>query len=107
MSIKEKNVFESLRQTAKDVLPEGGHVWLYGSRARGEAHNQSDWDILLLFDKQKVEQSDYDNVVYPFTELGWKLGEMIIPIVYTTKEWQEASLSEFYDNVERDKIVLI
>lgn len=107
MSTKESKVYESLRQIAREVLPEGGHVWLYGSRARGEAHKESDWDILLLFDKPKVEQSDYDNIVYPFTELGWKLGEMIIPIVYTKREWQEVSLSEFYDNVEKDKIELI
>lgn len=59
---------------------------MYGSRTRGDAHADSDWDLLIILDKPSIEQSDYDNVSYPLTALGWKLGGMIIPALYTKEE---------------------
>jgi len=50
----------------------------FGSRARGEAKKGADWDILIVLPKSRLEQSDYDDVSFPFVELGWKLNEQII-----------------------------
>lgn len=79
---------------------------LYGSQARGDAREDSDWDILIILDKPKVEQSDHDNIAFPFTMLGWELGEAIIPVIYTREEWANSNFMPFYKNVERDKIIL-
>ena len=96
-----------IRQTAASAIPEGGKAILYGSRARGDAHKNSDWDILILLDKDMLEQSDYDNVSYPFVLLGCDLGEEINPIMYTTKEWESYRITPFYENVVRDGIALV
>lgn len=79
-------VLKGIKRTAKQALPSNGHIYMYGSRARGDAHADSDWDLLIILDKPNIEQSDYDNVSYPLTALGWKLGEMIIPALYTKEE---------------------
>ena len=100
-------VIENIKNVAKTTLPADGSVFLYGSRARGDAKAGADWDILILLNKSHIEKSDYDNVVFPFTYLGWELGEMIIPVIYTKEEWQASSYLPFYKNVERDKIEIV
>ena len=96
-----------IRQTAISTIPNGGKAILYGSRARGDARNDSDWDILILLDKEVLNQSDYDNVSYPFVLLGCDLGQEINPIMYTKKEWESYRITPFYENVLRDGIDLI
>ena len=92
---------------ARGQEPQRSLFILFGSRARGEAKKGSDWDILIVLPKQKLQQSDYDQVSYPFVELGWILGEQINPIVYTKQEWEANSITPFYDNVQRDAISLL
>ena len=96
-----------IKQTATSTIPKGGKAILYGSRARGDARKDSDWDILILLDKDTLDQSDYDNVSYPFVLLGCDLGQEINPIMYTTKEWESYRITPFYENVTRDGIVLV
>lgn len=64
------DVIHKITQVGKDVLPSGGHLWLYGSRARGDAHPTSDWDLLVLLDQDKLRDEDYDHISYPFTMLS-------------------------------------
>lgn len=89
------------------TLPPSSSLILYGSRARGDYKDDSDWDLLILLDKPELSDSDYDNVSFPFTLLGWNIGELISPQMYTKKEWDSISFLPFYKNVERDKIVLV
>lgn len=96
-----------IKQTATSTIPKGGKAILYGSRARGDARKDSDWDILILLDKDTLDQSDYDNVSYPFVLLGCDLGQEINPIMYTTKEWESYRITPFYENVTCDGIVLV
>ncbi|MBR6128255.1 MAG: nucleotidyltransferase domain-containing protein [Bacteroidaceae bacterium] len=100
-------VIDSIRQVAKTALPKGSSLLLYGSQARGDAHKSSDWDLLILLDKPELTDDDYDNVSFPFTLLGWNLGELISPQMYTKKEWDSLSFLPFYKNVEQEKIVLV
>ena len=100
----DNQIIEEIQALAKSVLPSGSSLWLYGSRARGDAHEGSDWDLLILLDKDKLEQSDYDNVSYPFVLLGCDMGEEMNPIMYTKKEWESYRITPFYENVIHDGI---
>ena len=100
------NMIDKIKRVARDVLPEHSKLYLYGSRARGDAHEGSDWDLLILLDKPKITLDDY-GVGYPFREAGWEMGEEINPQVYSKEEWSQYSFTPFYKNVEHDKIVLI
>ena len=95
-----------IKQTAARVLPKGSTLYLYGSRARGDYHSDSDWDLLLLLDKPKLEQGDFNRYSYPFVLMGWDLGADIRPHAYTKEEWFNGLHSLFFYNVEEDKEVL-
>lgn len=98
---------QRIREVAHRSIPKGGHARLYGSYARGDAHQGSDWDILILLDKDNLEQTDFDQVSYPFILLGCDIGEEINPIMYTKKEWESYKITPFYENVTRDSINLV
>lgn len=107
MKRKFNHIFSSLKKIAKANLPVGAKALLYGSRARGDADEASDWDVLILLDKDTLEKSDYDNASFPFTALGWDLNERINPVLYTFKEWAASSFTPFYKNVEEEGVVLL
>lgn len=100
------DIASQIKKLAAITVPKDGKAILYGSRARGDARKDSDWDVLILLDKDKLEQSDYDNISYPFVLLGCDMGEEINPILYTTKEWDSYKITPFYENVSREGIKL-
>ncbi len=102
----DKKVLENIRQVLMVHLPKGAEAILYGSQARGDARHDSDWDILIVLDKDRLLPSDYDTVTYPLAKLGWDLGTEITPIMYTKKEWESSRISPFYHNVIQDGIKL-
>jgi predicted nucleotidyltransferase len=96
------------RNTAlkRQILP-NEKVILFASQARGDARPDSDWDLLVLLNKEKRNFiEDHDNFAYPFTELGYKYNALINAKVYTTKDW-ETHPSIFRYNVEQDGIEII
>ena len=100
-------VLNAIRSTLSQIALAGTKVALFGSRARGDARDDSDWDILIILDKTKLEADDYDNISYPLRELGWKLKECINPVMYTLKDWMKYSFSPFYHNVTNEGIILL
>lgn len=101
-----RKVLHYIKQVAKDTLPPNSSLLLFGSRARGDARTDSDWDLLILLDKPELDASDY-GVAYPFRQLGWEIGEDVNTSLYTKKQWESWSYLPFYKNVEHDKIILV
>lgn len=104
--MKEQLSIGALSNAAQKIMPKGSHVWLYGSRARGTAKPDSDWDILVLLDKTAIDNDDFNKYSYPLIEYGWQFGEDISPQIYTLSEWNEMRITPYYQNVERDKKII-
>lgn len=103
----DRNILMQIQTLGRKVLPEGSSLLLYGSRARGDNREDSDFDLVVLLDKDRQQLQDFTDYAYPFMEMGWDLGAEINPMLYTRKEWQERHFTPFYQNVEHDKIVLV
>lgn len=104
---KKEYILEAIKKTIARIMPSTGvRIILFGSQARGDANEDSDWDIMVLLDKEKLEESDYEQYSYPLFELGWKIDAQIHPLLYTFKDWRNRSFSPFYKNVEGEGIRL-
>lgn len=101
-----KRILDNIRQTLQLHLPKKAEAILYGSQARGDERPDSDWDILVILDKDRLLPEDYDNITYPIAKLGWEVGADINPIMYTKNDWEASSITPFYHNVQRDGIHL-
>lgn len=61
--MERQQVIDNIRQVAASVLPKGSRLYLYGSRARGDNHEDSDWGPHPMFyynveqDKQLIYES--------------------------------------------------
>jgi len=84
--MESKKVIELLTAQAASLLPIGAKLILFGSRAKGSARENSDWDLLILLNKERRTLKDIDDYVLPFRELGWEIDQEINPIVSTYKE---------------------
>ena len=104
--MEQNRVINDIRRVAKATLPQDSTLLLYGSRARGDAREDSDWNLLIHLNKDHITLADMDDFSYPLRELGWQIDEVMNPIMYTVKEWESMSYTPFYKNVMRKGVVL-
>jgi predicted nucleotidyltransferase len=97
----------AIRDKASQIVPKGAIVILFGSRARGDAREDSDWDVLILLDKERITSQDIDDYSYPLRELGWDYNQCINTILYTKRDWESSIISPFRENVTEDGIRLL
>lgn len=63
-------------------------VILYGSYARGDEREDSDIDILVLVDKEKISFEDRKKISYPLYDIEFETGTIISPLVYPRTAWE-------------------
>ncbi|MBQ9357000.1 MAG: nucleotidyltransferase domain-containing protein [Prevotella sp.] len=51
-----------MKKTLLLHLPPKAEAILYGSQARGDERPDSDWDILVIVDKDRLLPQDYDQL---------------------------------------------
>jgi len=78
-------LIEQIRQAVYDVEP-AAEIILYGSRSRGDALSESDWDFLILVDGP-ISDERTDRIRHRLYEIEWESGEVISSIVRNREEW--------------------
>ncbi|MEM6398262.1 MAG: nucleotidyltransferase domain-containing protein [Bacteroidota bacterium] len=98
-------ILELVKQAVEQVDPEA-RVILFGSRARGDAKEDSDWDFLILTPSELSvkEQQKYS---YPIYGLNFELEQNFSVFFFSKSKWEAgASPSPLYDNIRREGIEL-
>ncbi len=105
---KSKRVLIEIKKMSRELSKgsPGLSVYLYGSRARGDNTEDSDWDLLIVNEDSVSSFDDFEKLAFPFAEIGWKYGEQITPLLYTKSEWESERFTAFYHNVISEGILL-
>ena len=104
--MKRPEITTKLIEIIRKVTPDA-KVILYGSETRGDAQPDSDIDLLILIDKDKVRFSDQKKIAYPLYDLEFDTGISISPLIFTRKEWENRPFkTPFYMNIINEGIEL-
>jgi uncharacterized protein len=106
MKTSKTKILNQIKRIVKDKEP-SAKIYLYGSRSRGTAKDNSDWDLLILLNKDDISNDDEREITYPLYDLEFDTGEVISPMIYTEREWNtKYKVTPFYQNVMREGILL-
>ena len=103
--IQQDEILNLIRTTIREVEP-NAQIILYGSRARGDAHKGSDWDVLVIVDKPRLTVEEKGNIEYPVWDKGLGMGEEINVFAHSKKQWEQAPPSLFKFNIINEGIAL-
>ena len=99
-----QQIFKEIQTLKCRILP-NEKVILFGSQARGDEHEESDWDLLVLLNKNGKATKEEDTTYgYPFDKIGWNYGVAINTILYSTEDWEKRKITPFYKNVEKEGV---
>ncbi|MBQ4421125.1 MAG: nucleotidyltransferase domain-containing protein [Bacteroidales bacterium] len=101
-----QDILSQIKKIIREKLPKDAQVILYGSRARGDYREDSDWDLLILLNKKKLDQNDYDLYVWPLVQFGWDEEEYFSVKMYSTDDWEKRKGLPFYKNVKHEGVTL-
>jgi predicted nucleotidyltransferase len=106
--MKDKShILQMIKQKVQEAEPNATLI-LYGSYARGEETEDSDIDVLILIDREteKLTWDERIEIAYPVNRIELETGTIISPVVYTKKGWANHMVTPFYENVNKEGIVL-
>jgi predicted nucleotidyltransferase len=104
--MNENELIEQIRQAVREVEPEA-EIILYGSRSRGDAISESDWDFLILVDGSMSDERT-DRIRHRLYEIEWESGEVLSTIVRNREEWNSDlyQAMPFHQRVQEEGIRL-
>jgi len=105
MILKDNNIIKLIKSSIRSVDPKA-QVIIFGSRARGDARKDSDWDILILTDypvSTEIERSFRNNLF----EIEIETGEVFSTFVYQKQIWNtKHKVTPLYRNIKREGVII-
>lgn len=81
----------------------GATIVLFGSMARGDNHEASDIDLLVLLNKDKVDWADEKRITFPLYDIEFDTGVLISPLVLSKHDWEtKHKITPLYHNILRE-----
>lgn len=104
--VKRNLIISRIKKTIHSNDPRAD-AFLFGSRARGDNRPDSDWDILILVDSEKVTNEIEDNFRDGLYDIELESGQIISTFIYPKEYWRtNLKYSPLYHDVENEGIRL-
>lgn len=104
--MKRPEIVQQIRNTLRTTVPDATTI-LYGSEARGDASPDSDIDLIIIIDKEKISLAEEQAVTTPLYEIELRTGVLISARVIPKKLWENPPFNTpFHINVINDGIVI-
>lgn len=106
MAEEEKILLMRCCSVIKNIDP-SAEVILYGSRARGDAEQESDYDLLILVDGEVTLERE-DLICRQLFPIELERGKVLSAMVYSRQQWNTPlyRAMPFCRNVEKDGVIL-
>jgi len=102
---KKTEILKQIKAYTRSIEPQS-EVVLFGSRARHEANEESDWDILILT-PYPVDLKTEQKFRHKLFELELEYGQAISTFVYSKQDWNgKLRSTPLYQNIKREGITL-
>jgi len=105
LSVEPDSVLAAIKERLLDAFGDNvQRVVLFGSRSRGDAQQDSDYDVLLLVrSRAQVSEDRLDDVSY---ELLDRYGAVVMIFVEEEAVFERPSAEPLFDNIQREGAVL-
>lgn len=104
--MRRTDIVEQIQAQTREMLPEAQTI-LYGSVARGDAHEGSDIDLLILLPEDKISPEREHSIVSKLFEIELQTGVVISTLIMSRQKWENPPvITPFYLNVKREGILL-
>ena len=105
MNKRTSNITERICKEIKSIDPTA-KVILFGSRARGDARQDSDWDILILINDTVTTEIER-TFRYKLFDLELETGEVFSTFVYNIDTWNKKhKVTPFYKSIKQEGVLL-
>ena len=104
--LSKPEILQQIKSSVHATDP-GATVILYGSYARGDNREDSDIDILVLLDQEKITFDDQKRIAYPIYHIELEIDIHISPMIFSRKLWNtKHKITPFHKNVTSEGILL-
>jgi predicted nucleotidyltransferase len=95
-----KELISSVKATVRSIDPLA-RVILFGSRARGDNNNFSDWDFLVLVSQEANERLK-SQIRDSLIDIELEAGQVISTVIYSQEQWPNYQITPLFQNIEKE-----
>lgn len=102
--MRRREIVNRISQAIHRIAPTAEAI-LYGSEARGDAHSESDIDVLILLDNERRDLKREDEIAGELYDIELATGVLISPMIMPRKQWESRPFkTPFYINVMNEGV---
>lgn len=101
---RNQHILSLVKKQIRHIDPKA-KIFLFGSRARNDYRDGSDWDFLVLTEKQ-ITQDFKNRISDSLFEAELDTGQVLTSIIQNVSTWRKYSNTPIYKNITEDSIEL-